>query len=559
MTDKTAKLLNEDDTSVRSESKAIEDLENALSGETQESQETKGTFLSMMTKPTVPGETKTAMGAAAATFAASLDNASNKLNKSMKKIQANVYDVTDNACGEDEPTKTVINGNKTVDGTDYVSFSDGPRDIPKWQKMTAGGGVACLLLLGLIAVIPGSFLNQALSDAKDNVGRREKMTVGFIGNSYLYVNDAPRVVEAIAKGSIVQQSVINPGASLGRLLRSGNGMYELWATDEARVDINETSYANLVGADYDLFDMGFCTVPQLLEGYDQYLTYKNYNGAYYNNGNNPCFVDAYYLTITNDISTSNPLYFDYVVLNDFTKLIADEYEREDSIEALMYAYAPMLRVAHAVPIIVDTHAFYWEAENVAENETHYGTDVAAFTSQIYAGALEYQAALGSALPEKLEPRIAPIGLAYLTVYEDNRKMYSKLFASDAIHASSYGTYLFATVLYATIYNRMPPSVGRCVDSVFENSRDLLDANMTVFPTVSEANYLRRIAKRVVLGGHKPRSLVIEATEEYEEIVGNETEYDGDGYEMDEEEYEEEGEGEEGEGEGEGEGEEGDEA
>jgi hypothetical protein len=86
-------------------------------------------------------------------------------------------------------------------------------------------------------------------------------------------------------------------------------------------------------------------------------------------------------------------------------------------------------------------------------------------------------------------------------------MWKSLFADDMIHASPMGSYLFSVVLYCSMYGHMPKPVNEPMDvkSLFWLSRTVF-GNQTLYPTVSEANYLRTWARRVQLEGYVPKTM-----------------------------------------------------
>lgn len=541
------------------------------------------------TRPTTPGKTKTAAGAAMASFAATIDNTMRKVNKSMGKVAKDLdFDAT---CGDAER-------GSNADGTtvtEYVSIEKPRRfgQTPKWVYLAALASLVIFVSLAVTAAVPGTQLNRWFQDINDDMMAQNdpNVSVAFIGNSYLFVNDVPRVMESISKGKISQQSVINTAAGLGSLLKQGNGMYELWGESPNALDYWRTfdfkalmESADIdIDEDYELRDFGYCTVPQLLDGFDNYLSYRNQNGVYFDVGTNPCFEDEYYLMIMQEKSYGDPMYFDYVVLNDQTRRMADEEGREDSLDALVQAYAALLKTSRAVPILVDTHAFgnefqefednenanyynddYSDAEDVQNYEEYAGDvenyaeyyqnaaaanmnnrtgynanwfndEIAQFTAAIYEGLYQYRDALAQNLPERQAPHIAKIGLAYLAIYEDDLNMYAKLFAEDGIHSSQHGTYLFACILYCTIYGHLPTSVHDDFDvrAVFFRSRALFGDN-TVTPTHQEAKYLRMWARKVQVEGYVPRSMIFpEKKEEVEQGGWNMTD---DEMQMQEENY-----------------------
>lgn len=544
---------------------------------------------------TTPIKTKTKLGATVARFAAAFDNGASQVAKRLEKVEGVVCAPVSSRHVQGRPGCTTEGGKEDGGGalkepsTYYVAAIDddakGGRNKPILEQMKANflsgieimprwmltGIIICILLILFVVIfasVEGSPLNQSLRDyydAKAAAAESEEIQVAFIGNSYMYVNDIPRVMESISSHKITQQSVINTAAGLGTLLKCGNGMYELWDTDKAEDVWGELDYSSITnGDDYELYDYGFCTVPQLLEGYDAYLSYRNMNGVYYSSGTNPCFMDEYYMAIVQRQSAKNPMYFDYVVLNDQTKRMANEDAREDSLDALVQAYAVLIKSAKAKPILVDTHAYlmedgnstlwaqyrqwrkqqhklygYSDLQEVAEEEAEDDyveeqeqnqnnkngnnnnnnnnqqeaewwkrkdpDDIAQFTSDIYQGLYEYAEVLKMLLPSYQEPRIAKIGMTYLAIYEDNIEEWFKLFADDMIHASPHGSYLFAVVLYSTIYGHMPKPVetDNDVRKLFVNSRAMFGENLR-YPTVEEANYLRKWARKVQLHGYVPK-------------------------------------------------------
>lgn len=499
---------------------------------------------------TKPAKTKTSAGAVVANLAASVDNSVSKLTKSFRNV-------SDKHCGAEDPEEGHAKGMVNADGTttEYVS-AEKSQLMPKWKSYLVWAILAALAVLGIIAAIDGTKLNQLLRDAHDkrDSNNDKNVSVAFIGNSYMYVNDIPRVMEAISDGRISQNSVLNTAAGLGSLLKQGNGMYQLWQTENAldnstSVQFREQMQNYGVSEDYVLYDWGKCTVPQLLDGFDNYLSYRNKNGVYFNVGTNPCFKDPYYMTILQQRDMAETEYFDYVVLNDQTRRMADMSAREDSLDALAQAYSVLIKTSRAIPIVVDTHAFPFEEGEyeISVNQTidgeeveiFVGNDTGAFTSAIYVGLYEYLDILEHNLPSRQKPIIAKIGMTYLAIHDDNKDMWKKLFAGNSVHASPYGSYLFSVVLHCAIYGHLPKPVQTEIDiqDLFNESRAMFyGANETLaFPTISEANYLRMWARRVQLNDYVPKSMSLPVPLEYpDEAEANATEgdeydkYDGEG-------------------------------
>jgi hypothetical protein len=107
--------------------------------------------------------------------------------------------------------------------------------------------------------------------------------------------------------------------------------------------------------------------------------------------------------------------------------------------------------------------------------------------------------------------IAPVGNAFLAVYEADKYLYKKLFLDDGIHPSAFGTYLYGTVIYATMMGYMPRYKDVVVDNMnttlFGTARRLQASDSKAgFPDKEEAAILFKIAKKVALGGYKPKSI-----------------------------------------------------
>mmetsp|Transcript_34949 Transcript_34949/g.70700 ORF Transcript_34949/g.70700 Transcript_34949/m.70700 type:complete len:179 (+) Transcript_34949:3278-3814(+) len=139
-------------------------------------------------------------------------------------------------------------------------------------------------------------------------------------------------------------------------------------------------------------------------------------------------------------------------------------------------------------------------------------DISEFTSRIWYGYQSYYELLSEMLPTSQQPVLVPAGLAFLMVYEENYDLWVQLFYDDGFHPSPHGTYLIGCCLYAALFGRKPPSptTDDSVAALFASARLLHMASMgddKPFPTAEEAAYLKRIAERVVLKGHRPATLL----------------------------------------------------
>lgn len=349
--------------------------------------------------------------------------------------------------------------------------------------------------------------------------------VAFIGGSYFYVNDIPRLLQALSDDHVYQQSVIHSSSgSLPSLLMRGNGMYYAWQTQTAFLEQyqyyasnngnnrNGNNNKNQQQTSVNIYDYGLCTVAQILLGKDEILSYDNKDGAYINDYRNPCIMDeGYFYYSQNEVLPLMPS-FDYVVLVDQAKRMAAPEAREESVYALVNAYGPLIaQLPGTIPVLVDTHSFWSDQSNMTGLQS-----ITYFQTLIYNGVQEYAAALASVLPEDQSPLVVPIGVAYLTVYEDSYSRWLKLFDYDSIHSSVHGSYLFATVLYTTLFGHLPPTTHDSNSTaLFENCRRLFSSlyNSTSatrsrisYPSQSEVEYYRKVAQLVVLKRYLPSSL-----------------------------------------------------
>jgi hypothetical protein len=339
--------------------------------------------------------------------------------------------------------------------------------LPGWTSTAITGGA--IVLLGVLTIV--------LPDART-------YHVAFAGNNILATNDIPRLVERMGLGSITQQSCINPSATIDSIIQTGNGMASQWATEHAFDD--------------GMYDVGVCTIKQLILGYDDSLSYNNENNNYQNIGTNPCFEEQDYIAyLANKISSNIlPQYF---VIAGNTKRMALEDYRLESINSLSNDYMPLLAETGAIPIVIANHAFLSSASNTTGLE-----DIATFTSMIHQGAQQYAQALSKALAKPV--RVSPVGLAFLYVYERKRDLWYMLTAGDDIHASVFGSFLTACVLYATITGKMPdPIILNDVKDLFNSARSI-KGDRYGYPHKDEATFLWDVAKKVGIQGVKPKSL-----------------------------------------------------
>lgn len=276
-------------------------------------------------------------------------------------------------------------------------------------------------------------------------------TVAFVGNSMFYFNDFPRFFVELTGGRIWQDSCLHGGASIASLVKEGNGMYPQFQTDNALIEIRSSD------PNRSIYDYGACTVQQLLTGQDDRLDDPGYaisEDAVKANHYNPCRVNPEYLRYATEHVTRKQ--WDFVLINDNTRNPARAATRALGLQTLELFHVPWILQSGAIPVFLATHAYHVDANTSALNMTGLD-DIAQFTSLTYAGYRAYSRLLQGLLPPHQQPRIAPVGLAFLLVHEERYDMWLQLFHSDHLHASPSGTFLQGCIIYHTLFGTLPPS------------------------------------------------------------------------------------------------------
>jgi hypothetical protein len=363
-------------------------------------------------------------------------------------------------------------------------------------------------------------------------------SVAFLGNSMFYFNDFPRFLETMSEGSVIQDSCLHGGASIGSLIVEGNAMHPQFRTENAILGTDE--YGNAI------FDYGACTVPQLLLGRDDRLIDPGYptTGTDERNNTNPCRADVAYREYAmreidengggggggDDQSTNGGTKggWEYVVINDNTRNPARGSTRAHALSILEQFHVPWLLDTKSIPVFLWTHAYvpdYACVGGTGISSRHRGAagikstpdmsgleDVANFTSLTHVGYRAYVDLLDRYLPKSQSARIAPVGLAFLVVYEEDRELWRTLFHCDNLHASPSGSFLQGCVVYHTLFGKMPDErvmISEDASHLWKNARMMQHAwePSNPFPDRRTAEYLYRVAERVMVEGYVPKSYV----------------------------------------------------
>jgi hypothetical protein len=376
--------------------------------------------------------------------------------------------------------------------------------------------------------------------------RREKTRIAFVGNSMFYFNDFPRFFTEFSRRSggnnttnrIVQQnSCLHGGGSFPSLMLEGSAMYPQFRTPQAFIETDSNGN--------DIYDYGACTVRQLLTGVDDRLHDPGYAvvtlpdihsaptsiiGAPPINSSNPCRADPAYLTYCQQTAAYSSLdddettTWDFLLLNDNTRNPARLATRQHSLQFLELHYIPLLLELpqpRPVPVFMWTHAYSTINNNSSNNSnTTESTgeegmtgleDVANFTSLTAVGYRAYAKMLQQY--GFTDVRIAPVGLAFLAVWEENFALWQTLFHNaDHLHASPSGTFLQGLVVYHTLFGELPAKdhVVRADMGVYWKTARMMQHAWeppNPMPTPETADYLYGIAEGVLVHGHVPVSFI----------------------------------------------------
>jgi hypothetical protein len=264
--------------------------------------------------------------------------------------------------------------------------------------------------------------------------------------------------------------------------------------------------------------------------YDDDYYRDNYNEEYEleDDGTNPCLQSAnYYFYKQGQYDRNGAPKWDYILLNDNSRAPCCTEQRSKGLELLKDVYVPWFRETKAVPIFMVTYA-YWSTKRDMSGLT----DIPTFLSLTYEGYKEYAATVAKALPKSQKPRLAPVGLAFLLIWEENPTMWKNLIHMDQIHLTPSGTFLEGLVVYATIYGRLPdPKIvlDGNIANLFSNARRMTPSEhiQEAYPTIDQARYLYHIASRI-RAGELPRSFVQYENGESADFIPDDESYQNQG-------------------------------
>ena len=300
-----------------------------------------------------------------------------------------------------------------------------------------------------LTVTAGVALETGIKSAMKRDQEQTEIAIAFAGNSMLYFNDCPRLVQQMLeeKVTVHQDSCLRGGATLSSLWKNGNGMVQKFATKAALIDEENVDSKNSQN-----YDIGSKTVDEML---------------------------------------SSRKGWDFLVLNDHTQSPARQDTMEQTEKALRERYAPsILRNNVMTTILVQTPAY--RVAGLKESE-----DLGSFdemTNLVAEGLRSYKETLeGEGIADC---RIAPVGEAYRYLHDNNKDLWEKLYSHDDFHPSPHGTWLEACVIFCTCFPDSQELVPPIYNSTWwESSRIMQPSDEAPLPrpTEEEAMELRAVA------------------------------------------------------------------
>jgi hypothetical protein len=280
-------------------------------------------------------------------------------------------------------------------------------------------------------------------------------------------------------------------------------MANYWNTSKAILPRTDIDGANI-------HDFGACTVRQLLFGHDSHLEdLANAHRRHDPMTGNPCVDFPAYMNYLDDFySVSDKPKWDFIVLSDNTHNPFHPVGRQRGISSLKAKWITWIRRSGAIPIFLDTHAYY--------DSTNQTVDVPTFTSITYEGYTEYAAVVEASVAVLQKPRIAPAGIVYLLIWEEDYSLWLKLFHGDDArnHNSPLGTFVQSLVIHYTLLGRMPEKKAVLKDdmsALWKYARMMeptWDPPADPFPNKADAEYAYNIAERVLVNKELPKSIFV---------------------------------------------------
>lgn len=283
--------------------------------------------------------------------------------------------------------------------------------IPVWPHFLPSRRILLypLFVLAFLFMMKVLLQDMLEKESLSNPNRKIAPTVALFGNSMLYYNDCPRLLEIlllnndVSPFSIYQNSCLRGGANFKSLWDDGNGMQSRFSL---RSGTNDT--------------IGAPTVQWLLSH-----------------------------------PPSSGSHWDFVVLQDDELYVTNQNMRNISLEALRRNYLPQLRLRDAATenktVVLLLETFAYKSARLRER-IHLG-GMEDFSHAVSEGIKVYQ---GLVLNEADRPcYVVPMATAVQYISITYPELFNKLYNSDGVHPTPHCTWLQACLLVAMVTSRAP--------------------------------------------------------------------------------------------------------
>ena len=293
-----------------------------------------------------------------------------------------------------------------------------------------------------------------------------ELNLAFVGNSMLYYNDCPRLLEQmflasnLFPGGVHQDSCLRGGGRLRSLWRKGNGMAKKFSTQSALLpDYQQELSIN--PNEEPVYDIGAPTVQTLISN------------------------------MTSGMSAG----WNVIIMNDQTQSPARLETREATQVVLREKYLPLVvqqtsENRKVTVLFLQTPAY--QLPNI-RNSQDLG-DFDTFTNLVAAGYETYRQVFSQ--DSELSAAVAPVGEAYRYLRQHNVTMWEMLYNEyDHVHHSPHGTWLQACVLFCSLTHQAPPQYQA---KWWDKARYMQPSTQEPMPLPSgeEAETLRQIANKI---------------------------------------------------------------
>lgn len=382
-------------------------------------------------------------------------------------------------------------------------------------------GMVIFFILALVVVIDVYPTGTIDYLGIKHIGAHRHLHLAFVGNSFLYYNDTPRMLEQLltrARYQSTHQSCVRGGATLVSLWeKSCNVKFSgLAVPSSALLPEGSRRSSMSSGAARRVNEEREEDVPLTME------------------------------TMLVGGGKKGSIPWDYIIMADQSQAPARSYSRLPSLKVLEEKYVPSFlknvqqqqqqqqeqrpeeedTTKLPIPIFIQTHA-YRKMNNKFEAEDYQNDlqDFDHFTTLLREGINEYSELVTTQLrnyytinnnsndnsnnennnnneeeqQQKLRQQqqetmtlIAPVGEAYAILYHTNKKLWDKLYDKDNYHPSPYGTWLQVCILFMIIIGEVPPQYDV---SMWNYSRDR-ELSKRFRPSNEEAHELLIAAMQV---------------------------------------------------------------